>query len=377
MKPKHFKVLVIGGYGNFGRRICESLAKEASIGLIIAGRNITKATALSTRLKEEHPSLEVEAVALDIDAPELAQKIQQLTPNLVIHTSGPYQGQPYHVPRACIKAGAHYIDLADDRRFVCDISQLNEDATKAGVLMVSGASSVPALSAAVIDHFLPEFEQLDRVEYAIAPGNKLDRGYATIKAILSYTGHPFSTWVDSQWVQVYGWMDSIVKDFGPPIGSRHLANIDIPDLELFPERYGALKTLRFRAGLELVPMHKFMVLMAWLAKKGIVRNWAPFAGLSLIISKWFYRFGSDLGGMQVDLFGQDSGEKDKHISWTLIAENGSGPYIPTIPAILVARGMADGSITKKGAYPCLGLFSLTEFLDYADKWGIYTQPVHN
>ncbi len=377
MTLKLFKILVIGGYGNFGRRICESLAKEASISLVIAGRDITKASALSTRIKEEHPSLEVEGIMLDIHAPEFEQKLLRLTPNLVIHTSGPYQNQPYDVPKACIKAGAHYIDLADDRRFVCDISQLNEDATKAGVLLVSGASSVPSLSAAVIDHFLPEFEQLDRIEYAIAPGNKLDRGYATIKAILSYTGHPFSTWVDSQWVQVYGWMDSIVKDFGQPIGSRHLANIDIPDLELFPERYTALKTLRFRAGLELVPMHKFMVFMAWLAQKGIVKNWAPFARMSLIISNWFYQFGSDIGGMQVDLFGTDSGEKEKHISWVLIAENGVGPYIPTIPAILVATGIANGTIYKKGATPCLDLFSLTEFLDYAGKWGIYTQSAHN
>ena len=377
MKLKHLKVLVIGGYGNFGRRICESLAKEESINLIVAGRDITKASELAARLKKEHPLLEIEGIALNIDAPEFVPDLQQLLPNLVIHTSGPYQNQPYHVPKACIKIGAHYIDLADDRRFVCDISQLNEEATQAGVLLVSGASSVPALSSAVVDHFLPEFEQLHRIEYAIAPGNQLDRGYATIKAILSYTGHPFSTWVNSQWVPVYGWMDSIVQDFGPPIGSRHLANIDIPDLELFPERYNALKTLRFRAGLELVPMHKFMVLMAWLAKKRIVKSWAPFARMSLIISNWFYRFGSNIGGMRVDLVGKDREEKDKHISWTLIAENGVGPYIPTIPAILVVRGIASGKITAKGATPCLGLFSLTEFLDYAENWGIYTQSIHN
>jgi hypothetical protein len=124
-------------------------------------------------------------------------------------------------------------------------------------------------------------------------------------------------------------------------------------------------------------MHKFMVLMAWLAKKGIVRSWTPFARMSLIISRWFYRFGSDIGAMQVDLFGHSSGEKDKHVSWTLIAENGVGPYIPTIPAILVARGMANGSITTRGAMPCLGLFSLNEFLDYAENWGIYSRSLEN
>jgi short subunit dehydrogenase-like uncharacterized protein len=40
---------------------------------------------------------------------------------LVIHTAGPFQGQDYGVVAAAVAAaGAHYIDLADGRRFVCD-----------------------------------------------------------------------------------------------------------------------------------------------------------------------------------------------------------------------------------------------------------------
>jgi len=373
MRPRHFKILVLGGYGNFGRRICESLAKEKCVELIVAGRDLKIAADLAARIKSKHPQLHIKGLALNIDTPRLVEELKQLSPNLVIHTCGPFQGQPYRVPRACMAIGAHYIDLADDRRFVCDISQLNQEAEEKGVLLISGASSVPALSSAVIDPFLTEFGRLERIEYAIAPGNQLDRGYATIKAILSYTGHPFTTWVNSRWVEVYGWMDSIVQDFGTPIGKRHLANIDIPDLELFPERYEGLETLRFRAGLELAPMHKFMGFMAWMAKKKIIKSWAPFARMSVIVSNWFYRFGTDIGGMQVELAGQDSSEKEKHITWTLIAEHGVGPHIPTIPAILVARGIANGTISLTGANPCLGFFSLAEFLEYAESWDIYTR----
>ncbi|MFK8050438.1 MAG: saccharopine dehydrogenase NADP-binding domain-containing protein [Halioglobus sp.] len=373
MGRRRFKVLVLGGYGNFGRRICESLAKEKYVELLVAGRDLKKAADLAARIKSKHSQLHIQGIALNIDTPSLLEELKQLAPNLVIHTCGPFQNQSYRVPRTCIAIGAHYIDLADDRRFVCDIGQLKQEAEEKGVLLISGASSVPALSAAVIDHFLSQFGKLERIEYAIAPGNQLDRGYATIKAILSYTGHPFTTWVNSRWVEVYGWMDSIVQDFGAPLGKRHLANIDIPDLELFPERYEGLETLRFRAGLELAPMHKFMGFMAWLAKKKIIKSWAPFARMSVIVSNWFYRFGTDIGGMQVEMAGKDSGGKHKHLTWTLIAEHGVGPHIPTIPAILVARGIANGAISRTGASPCLGFFSLAEFLAYAEGWGIYTR----
>ena len=37
------RVLIIGGYGNFGSFITESLAKEANIQVIIAGRSLQKA----------------------------------------------------------------------------------------------------------------------------------------------------------------------------------------------------------------------------------------------------------------------------------------------------------------------------------------------
>ena len=92
------------------------------------------------------------------------------------------------------------------------------------VLVDSGGSSVPGLSSAVIDHYQTEFSELEHVDYAIAPGNRFERGYATIRAILSYTGKLFSSWKGSQWEDVY----LIEQDFGVPIGSRCLANIDIP-----------------------------------------------------------------------------------------------------------------------------------------------------
>ena len=44
-----------------------------------------------------------------------------------------------------------------------------------------------------------------------------------------------------------------------------------------------------------------------------------------------------------------------------MAKRGHGPYVPILPAVILARKLAAGSLTRIGAMPCLGLFTLEEF----------------
>jgi saccharopine dehydrogenase-like NADP-dependent oxidoreductase len=84
--------------------------------------------------------------------PDLAQQLRALDIGLVIHTAGPFQAQDYGVAQAAAQAGCHYIDLADGRRFVCDFPAAMHGAfSSAGRTAVTGASTVPALSSAVVD----------------------------------------------------------------------------------------------------------------------------------------------------------------------------------------------------------------------------------
>ncbi|MDV2078260.1 saccharopine dehydrogenase NADP-binding domain-containing protein [Marinobacter xestospongiae] len=355
------RVLILGGYGNFGKRIAENLSGTAGIVLLIAGRNADRAEALCRQLAARGSPATLEPAVLDINRASFVDDLRAFAPDLVIHTGGPFQGQDYRVPQACIAIGSHYIDLADDRRFVCDIDSLDDQARARDVLVVAGASSVPGLSSAVIDHFTDQFSALERIDFAIAPGNQAERGEATVHGILSYTGHPFPVFDDGEWRNQYGWMAPRKQDFGPTIGRRWLANINIPDLELFPERYRPVKTVHFQAGLELPVLHLGMVMMAWLAKVGLVRDWSAYTRPIVRASEWFIRRGTDTGGMQINLSGRNHSGQTRHINWLLCAENGEGPYIPTISTIILARKLIAGSLTTRGATPCLGLYSLAEF----------------
>lgn len=364
-------IVILGGYGNFGKRIAENLCQIAGIRLIIAGRNADKAGLLCDALRARGAVAVLEPAVIDVQASEFIDALAALQPDLVIHTSGPFQGQDDQVPRACLTLRCHYIDLADDRRFVCDIRQLDQQARESGVLLVSGASSVPGLSSTVIDHFTDQFGRLDEIDCAIAPGNQAERGEATVRGILSYTGHPFPVWEQGAWTRRYGWMSARRVDFGPLLGKRWLANVDIPDLELFPERYPSVRTVRFQAGLELGFMHLGMVAMAALTRIGLVRDWSRWTRTIVRASEWFIHWGTDDGGMQVLLSGLDTEHAPLRIRWLLSAQGGIGPYIPTLSTLILARKLIDGPPSVTGAMPCLGLYTLAEFDQIAQPLGIH------
>lgn len=361
-----YTVLVLGGYGNFGGRISSALAQTENVNVVVAGRSLQKAHAFARRTNGSR----IRGAAIDINRHDLVKNLVDSGARLVIHTSGPFQGQDYKVAEACVESRLNYIDLADARDFVKGFEALDAKAKENNVLAVTGASSVPGLSSAVIEEFLPQFAELTEIDYGIAPGNRVSPGEATVKAILSYTGRPFTRLRNGGWTDVYGWQDIHRRRFPEPVGTRWLANCDIPDLDLFPKHYPSLNSVRFYAGLELTSQHLALWLMSWLARLRIVDNWASFSGLITQMSDWLRKRGTDVGGMYMRLKGTGNDGKPLQMHWDLVARDGHGPQIPTIPAIILAKKLADGALKEKGAKACIGLFSLSEFTEAVSDWNI-------
>jgi hypothetical protein len=255
---------------------------------------------------------------------------------------------------------------------VSGILRLHDRALRAGRLIVSGASSVPALSSAVVDALLPKFGTLDSIEHAISPGNRTPRGDATVASILGYCGRPIRVWRNGEWRVAYGWMDGKRQPF--PFGVRRVGVCEVPDLEFFPERYPRVRKVTFRAGLELPLLNWGTWCAAALVRMGVVRNLASHARTLRRLSERLLRFGSDVGGMIVELRGNGHDGAPLGLRWWLVADAGHGPEVPVTPAVVLARELADGRLTAKGAQPCMGLLSLGQieagFAGYALRTGV-------
>lgn len=349
MKP----ILILGGYGNFGSVIARLLAKEKDVRLIIAGRSAEKAQNLAAELGADWAAFDIHA---DLDA-----QLERLRPAVVIHTSGPFQGQGYDVAQACIRHKCHYIDLADGRDFVANIGTLGAAAKDAGVLVVSGASSVPCLTAAIIDQYQPQFKTIETIDYGIATAQRTNPGVATTAAILGYAGKPFTTKIGGAMQRVFGWQGLIARRY-PELGWRLLGNCDVPDLALFPARYPEIQTIRFRAGLEVPLLHLGLWALSWTVRAGIVKTLRPLAPALCKAGDWFDAFGTDRSAFHMEMRGIGHDGRIKTVTFYILTASGHGLNIPCVPAVLLALRLARGEIAQHGATPCLGLITLDEYL---------------
>lgn len=350
-------ILVLGGYGFFGSRICQALAENKNIHLLIAGRNLNAAQALTSKLGLKAD----QALSLDAYASDFAQQLRDLRVDTVIHTAGPFQGQDYSVARAAITAGANYIDLADGRDFVAGIEELDSLAREHGVFVTSGASSLPALSSAVVDRYVNQFSRLESIRHGIGSGARAP-GLATMRGVFGYCGKPFQRWEAGRWETVYGWLDLQCHQFPAPVGARLLGNCDVPDLVLFPRRYPGVHTVTFHAGFASSPGHLVVWSASQLTRLGLMSSVRPLAEPLHAISQRMEPFVSDKGGMFVSLEGIGINGKPLKLDWHLIAAQNHGPYIPCGASIALANKLAQGDLLSHGAMPCMGVLTVEDYL---------------
>ena len=355
-------VLVLGGYGVFGSRLCELLASAGELKVYVAGRRAAPARALVSRLGA--PALE--AVMLDRDAPDgLAAFLKERRPEVVVDAIGPFQKRDFRLAELVIAHGAHSLDLADDRAYVSGIRVLDGAARARGVLATSGASTVPALSCAVVDRLLRELDSLESVEIGISPGQRAPRGLATIRSVLSYCGKPVPAVAPAHRAARRGWGDLGRHRYPPPVGGRWLSNVDLPESVVLAERYPGVESIVLRAGLELSVLHLGLSLLSLMVARGWIASLVPASRFLGRVAALLSPLGSDAGAMHVTVVGGREGRRFRR-HWTIVAEHNDGPFIPAAAASVLAKRLCRvpgyTPLGTRGALPCVGLVELEELM---------------
>lgn len=327
-----------------------------TVAILIVGRDARQAETLARELKAGHAALDI---TKDADLAALMAR----RPDVVVNTVGPFQGADYRVAEACIAAGVHYIDLADSHVFVAGIAQLDDAARTEGVAAISGASTVPALSGAVVaESGLAPIS----IRIGISPGNRAPRGSSLVQAVLGQAGKPLPLLRGGRWITVPGWGEMhqrrIRIDRDRSLGKRWLSACDAPDLVLLPQLYPTLKAVEFYAGLELSLLHVGLWLLSWPVRWGWLKSMLPLHRPLHWMADRLYGFGSDRGGMLVDVDGTSADDRLMSYRWRLVAEKGEGPFVPAAPAAALIARLARGETLPAGAYPCLGILTLDEIL---------------
>jgi short subunit dehydrogenase-like uncharacterized protein len=122
--------MIYGANGYTGELIARE-AKSQGKSPILAGRSAAKIAALATRLK-------LPSKVFRLSTPsEIADALRGI--DLVLNCAGPFSKTAEPLMRACLAAGAHYLDITGEIDVLEDAHRFDEDAKAAGAVLCPGA----------------------------------------------------------------------------------------------------------------------------------------------------------------------------------------------------------------------------------------------
>ena len=351
MSENRLRVLILGGYGKFGGQLAELLCDEKRLTLIIAGRSQAKASAFCRKLP---PGAAREAEAVDRDG-DIEGRLKEIAPDIVVDASGPFQGygdDPYRVAKAALAIGCHYVDFADGSDFVHGIAQFDEAARNSGLVVLSGVSSFPALTAAVVRHLSSDLVRVTSIFGGIAPTPYAGVGLSVVSAIAGYAGQKVSLRSNGDVRPAYALTETRHYTIGPPglvpLDRLVFSLVDVPDLVSLPELWPEVKTVWMGAGPVPAIVHRLLRGLAHLVRWGIIPSLAPFSRV-LFHANNILRWGEHRGGMFVEVEGERSDGRTVTRAWHLLAQGNDGTFIPSMAIETLIRNWVAGASPEYGA----------------------------
>lgn len=334
MTPK--PITVFGGYGTFGAHAARALA-EAGLRVRIAGRDSGQAERFAASLGEGH-----EGLAADVDDPASCARALDGA-RVAVHCAGPFSALSLALPEACLAAGVHFVDIADDRGWFTRLRALDGRFRDRGLTAAAGCSSLPGLSGALALVAAESLPGVKQARVTLFIGNRNPKGTAAVRAAGDRLGAAFAAPQGT----LKGFRGRERVGVPEPFGTRAVYDWDSPELDLFPALLGA-QEVRVKVGFE---SRLGTGAFATLALLGPRLGGALLPTLAAL-GRHLSGFGHSGGFVQVDLTAPDG----THATASIGGPE-DGQRMAALPAAFVARALREGSVTARGlvtAYEALG-----------------------
>jgi NAD(P)-dependent dehydrogenase (short-subunit alcohol dehydrogenase family) len=334
------RLLIAGGSGVFGRLLARELLVTTDAVLVLAGRDGRRAAAVCRALDAGRRAT---PLALDLTDPD-ALLHAAAGCFAVACTAGPFQRLSTRLPSAAVSAGAHWLDIADYAGWVLPLladESLHERAAAAGLVVMPGLSSTPALSGALIRRCAERLPDARVGRVTLYIGNRNHKGAG---AIASALGAGFAA----------------PRPVRLPVGQRLAYRFDSPDAALLREELGL--AVEFRVAFEWSVSNWLMASVSPLAGRlspaGLMRLARVLAGLAAPLS----RFGSDVGCVQAQV-----ASPLQRASAALV---GRGQRLAVLPCALAVEALLRGELAARGVVHPATWLAPAEWLARLERRGL-------
>lgn len=340
--------VVFGGYGVFGLHVSRELARRG-LRVTVAGRDRASAEKAAWQLGPGHRGLAA-------DVTDRAACRDVLTGHAVaVNCAGGFSDSGESLLEACLEAGCHYVDIADDRGHAARVRSWGPRYREARRCAVYGCSSLPGLSGALA---LLAHEGMTpppiRARVSLFIGNNNPKGLAAIRSLVACLGLP----IKSPQGLLHGFRDREVVPLPPPFGPRAGYNFESPEYDLFPELLGT-ESLTVKVGFERGVVNVALAILARLP----LRYGDMMARALAMLGRLTPGSGSSGGVVMTELF-----DSEGQVRRAAAVAQENGQRMAALPCAMVTAFLSKGASTF-GAFTAYELLGAREVLAQVENAG--------
>lgn len=310
------RIVVLGGFGFFGKAVAELLRADGAAPLLGSRRRGAD-------------------VVVDVEDP--ASLRTALKPgDVLVDTVGPFQKRSPALVEAAIGIGCDLIDLSDSVRYTRAI--LDREQHIAGIRVLTACSTLSAISAAAIRKTGIEPR---RLTVALAPASRRVARPGTGGSLLAQVGAPIDVFRDGRWSAATGFAETRGFHMPPPFGRVRGGLLESVDAVMLPRIWPSLETVEFFLDSRAPGVNAMLSLAA---RSRAARRWM--LRLGRVGMAYTRALGASSGCVLMEVEGA-GGTKG---GCALVATE-KGYLTPAVPAALAALAIARGSFPHSGLVP--------------------------
>jgi short subunit dehydrogenase-like uncharacterized protein len=372
MKPE--TILILGGYGNTGRPLARLLLQESNARLILAGRNLDKATQMADELNlvfkgERVNEARVDASNLD----SLLQAFNGIDFVVVASSTTQYMHQ---VITAALKTRIGYLDIQYSPTKVALLKSLARTIKQAGCCFITDGGFHPGLPAFMVRYVAQYFDRL----VSARVGSVIKEDWKSLEVVDStafelielINNFEMQVYKADQWkkVSMFSLSDFIRMDFGEVFKMQYCAPMMLEEMRPLPLLYPSLKETGFYEG-------SFNWFEDWIIMPvaTIAMKLSPHSALRPM-GRWMHwglkTFSKPPYGTMLKVVAR--GEKDgQPVTRQVSISHPDGYLFTAIPVAACLLQYLDGSIGQPGLWMQAQVVEPTRFMRDMQRMGITLQ----
>jgi len=152
-------ILILGGYGNTGKRLAQLLLQETNVRLLLAGRNIEKAEQAASQFNSIFDGKRVAATSVDASNTSSLERVFKNVDIVVV--ASPTANYVKEIADAALRAGIDYLDIQYSTSKTALLNSWSDRIRSAGRCFITDGGFHPGLPAMLVRYGAQFFDKID------------------------------------------------------------------------------------------------------------------------------------------------------------------------------------------------------------------------